>query len=141
MAENKTRPTDQSVAAHIAALPDEAQRRDCQTLVKLMKRVTGHKPRMWGPTIVGFGRYHYRYASGREGDACLVGFASRQSQIVLYVLADYPEQEALLAQLGKHKTTKACLYIRRLSDVNLAVLERMITSATAAARARHHSPG
>ncbi len=92
---------------------------------------------MWGPSIVGFGSYHYRYESGREGDSCAVGFAARKGDISLYLMGGFPEREALLAQLGRHKAGKGCLYLRRLSDVDLQVLERLVTASYAAVKARY----
>lgn len=136
MPANKTIATEASVADYLAAIEDEARRQDCQTLAKLMTKATKAKPKMWGPSIVGFGSYHYRYESGREGDSCIVGFASRRSEISLY-LADFPGREALFDRLGKHKVGKGCLYIRRLSDVDLKVLEQLIIRSAAARQARH----
>ncbi len=137
MAENKTKPTAASVAAHLAAIPEEERRRDCEALAALMARATKEPPTMWGPSIVGFGSYHYRYESGREGDSCAVGFAARKGDISLYLMGGFPEREALLAQLGRHKAGKGCLYLRRLSDVDLQVLERLVTASYAAVKARY----
>lgn len=131
MAENKTKATEASVESYIGAIDDESRRRDCEALLKLISRATKLEPAMWGSSIVGFGSYHYRYESGREGDACLVGFSSRKSDISLYLAASSPEQEQLLGQLGKHKMGKACLYIRQLSDVDAKVLERLVVGAVA----------
>ena len=131
MAENKTKPTGASVESYLAGLADEGRRRDCRAVAKAMSKVTGEKPKMWGPSIVGFGSYHYRYDSGREGDAPLVAFASRKNEIVLYLSTETPRREALLAKLGKHKTAKGCLYVRKLEDVDLAVLEQLIAGAFA----------
>src|SRR5271170_2699097 len=117
MAENKTKPTKLSVAAFIAALTDPARRADAKALVKLMQSASGEKPKMWGPAIIGFGSYHYRYESGREGDMPLVGFSPRKAATVLYVNAGSRESAALLAKLGKHSTGKSCLYIKQLADV------------------------
>jgi len=137
MAENKTKATDASVASYLAAIEDEERRRDCQLLARLMSRATGAPPVMWGASIVGFGSYHYRYESGREGDSCLVGFSSRKPEISLYLAGDFPRREALLAKLGKHKAAKACLYVRRLSDVDAGVLEQLVAAAVAARKERH----
>lgn len=131
MAENKTKATDASVDAYIAAQPDEARRNDCRTLVALMEKVTGQPPVMWGTSIVGFGRYHYKYDSGREGDSCLTGFASRKGDLSIYLVAPGRDQAALLARLGKHKMGKACLYVRRLDGVDLSVLERLVAGSVA----------
>jgi hypothetical protein len=103
MAENKTKVTDASVQTCLSAIADDARRKDCEALAKLMTEVTKQKPKMWGSGIVGFGSYHYRYESGREGDACLVGFAARKTEISVYLGSSFPRREALLAKLGKHK--------------------------------------
>jgi hypothetical protein len=137
MAEIKTKPTNASVAAHINAMADLERRKDCRTLVAMLKRVTGAKPTMWGPTIIGFGKYHYKYASGREGDMCIAGFASRGNALSVYLMGDFPGRKALLAKLGKHKMTVSCLYIRRLADVDIEILEQLIAGSVAAAAARH----
>ncbi|MCE1204897.1 MAG: DUF1801 domain-containing protein [Holophagaceae bacterium] len=141
MAENKTKATAASVAAHLAAIADETRRKDCEALAQLMARATHEPPRMWGPSIVGFGSYHYRYESGREGDSCLVGFASRKGDISVYLMGSFPEREALLAKLGRHKVAKACLYIRRLGDVDLAVLEQLVARSAASAKDRYGTGG
>lgn len=130
MAENKTKPTKVSVAGFIAALPDEAKRADAKTLVKLMQAATGEKPAMWGPSIIGFGSVHYVYESGREGDMPLIGFSPRKPAIVIYGVAR--TSEALLDKLGKHTTGKGCLYIKKLADVDVKVLEKMIAFAVKA---------
>jgi hypothetical protein len=137
MAENKTKATDASVASYLAAIEDEERRRDCQLLARLMSRATGAPPVMWGASIVGFGSYHYRYESGREGDSCEAGFASRKGDISLYLAGDFPGRAGLLARLGKHKEGKACLYLRRLSDVDAGVLDQLIAAAVAARRRQH----
>ncbi|HEY6597727.1 MAG TPA: DUF1801 domain-containing protein [Pseudomonadales bacterium] len=137
MAENKTKPTTRSVAKHIAALPNEAQRKDCRALVRLMRRVTSEKPRLWGPNIVGFGSYHYKYASGREGDSALAAFAARGREIVVYVFASGPDQEARLRRLGRHRMGKSCLYIRTLDDVDVDVLEQVVAGSVAEVKRRY----
>ena len=126
MAENKTRPTDKSVADYIAAIEPESRREDCQHIHEMMKRLSGWEPKMWGPTIVGYGEYHYKYESGREGDAYRIGFSSRAQNISLYIMPGYGELEDALGRLGKHKVGKSCLYIKRLSDIDEAVLEEII---------------
>jgi hypothetical protein len=131
MAENKTRATKASVSDYIAAIGDVARRQDCQALATLMTRATKHKPKMWGTGIVGFGNYHYKYESGREGDSCLTGFSSRKSDISVYLVASFPGHDELLSKLGKHKMAKACLSIRRLGDVDLAVLEQLVVGSVA----------
>ncbi|HVU20927.1 MAG TPA: DUF1801 domain-containing protein [Rhizomicrobium sp.] len=125
--ENKTKATKASVSGYIAALPDESRRADAKTLVKMMQAATGEKPAMWGPSIIGFGSVHYVYDSGREGDMPLIGFSPRKPALVLYGIAR--TAEALLPKLGKYTTGKGCLYIKRLSDVDLKVLEKMVAFA------------
>ena len=129
--EAKTKPSEASVADFIDSLPDPIRRDDAQWLDSMMRRVTGQEPRMWGPTIIGYGQYHYRYDSGHEGDAPRLGFSPRKAELVLYVLGiggdGRTEEEALLGRLGKHRTGKSCLYIRRLEQVDREVLERLAT--------------
>lgn len=132
MAENKTKVTEAKVESYLAAIEDEARRKDCEALAKLMARATKHEPKMWGTSIVGFGSYHYVYESGREGDACLAGFSSRKGDISVYLMASFPGREELLAKLGKHKMGKGCLYIRKLGDVNLEVLEQLVARSVEA---------
>jgi len=139
MAENKTKPTKMSVAAFINALTDQSRRADAKLLVKLMQSATGEKPAMWGPSIIGFGSCHYKYDSGREGDAPIAAFSPRQAATVLYGLIGFSGAEALLARLGKHTTGKGCLYIKKLSDVDPQVLETLLAQAVAAKRAHHPS--
>jgi hypothetical protein len=134
MAENKTKPTEASVAAYFAAIADETRRRDCETLARLMEQATGQPPTMWGPAIVGFGSYHYTYESGREGDMCLVGFASRKGDISLYGLKAGPGHEALLQKLGRHKTGKGCLYLKGLQGIDLQVLAQLVAEGAAATK-------
>jgi hypothetical protein len=128
MAEIKTKKTAVSVADFIAAVPNESRRADAQAVLKLMQKVTGKKPKMWGPTIIGFDEYHYQYDSGHEGDMCMIGFSPRGSALVLYVLcAD--DAEKYLQKLGKHKRGKGCLYVNKLADVDLKVLEQLADSS------------
>lgn len=122
MAENKTKATDASVQAFLESVADERRREDCFTLVELMQEVTGEPARMWGETMVGFDSYHYKYASGREGDALLLGFSPRKDSLALYGLIGFDGDAALLGQLGKHKTGKSCLYVKTLKDVDMNVL-------------------
>ena len=136
MADNKTKPNKLSVAAFIDALTDQTRRADAKALVKLMQRATGEKPKMWGPSIIGFGSYHYRYDSGREGDMPLLGFSPRKAATVLYRMTVFNDSEALLAKLGKHTTGKGCLYIKRLADVDQRVLEALAVKSVAAIRSR-----
>lgn len=126
MAEQKTKPTAQSVTDFVNAIEDEQVRKDCTALVKIMKKVTGSTPKMWGPGIVGFGQYHYKYESGHEGDACLTGFAPRKQNLTLYIMPGFTQYAGLLDKLGKHKAGKGCLYIKKLADVDTGVLEKLI---------------
>ena len=137
MAENQTKETKASVTAFVEAIPDQARRADAKALLKLMKAATGEKPMMWGPSIIGFGSYHYKYESGREGDMPLVGFSPRKAATVIYGTHGCPNAETVLAKLGKHTTGKGCLYIKKLADVHTKVLEELIAKSVAAARARH----
>jgi hypothetical protein len=138
MTQNKTMATEASVKTYLDAIPVETRRKDCRALAKLMTEATGHPPKMWGSSIVGFGSYHYKYESGREGDSCLVGFSSRKGDISVYLLSEFPGDEELLANLGKHTRGKGCLYIRALADVDLTVLEKLV-AASAAERRRRYS--
>ena len=139
MYEAKTRPTKVTAVAYIAGIKDEVRRKDCKAIAVIMRRVTGCSPKMWGPSIVGFDSYHYRYDSGHEGDICVVGFSSGKPHISIYLIGGYekPETRALLKQLGKHKTGKACLYIQRLSDVNVPILEQLIVRSVAEIKRRY----
>ena len=133
MAEAKTKPTTASLTSYLATVEDPERRRDCKTLAALIKKATGCAPTIWGTSIVGFDRYHYKYASGHEGDSCVIGFSSRKGDLSLYlmgVLQD-PASKPLLAKLGKHKAGKGCLYVRRLSDVDMQVLEQLVARAVA----------
>jgi Domain of unknown function (DU1801) len=138
--EPKTKPTEVSVESHIAAITNEEQRNDARTLVALMRRVTRQEPVMWGPSIVGFGSCHYKYASGHEGDSALTGFAVRGSELVVYVAADFEGRDVLLAKLGKHRTGKVCVYLRRLANVDLAVLETLVARSIVDTRRRYPQP-
>ena len=137
MAETKTRPTGASVDTFLDAVEHTGRRADGHALRALMERATGEPAVMWGPSIVGFGRYHYRYASGHEGDSARVGFSPRRANLVLYV-GGFPEYEHLLGELGKHKRSTACLYLSKLADVDFDVLEEIVrlTYATTAEYAR-----
>ncbi|MCM2326547.1 MAG: DUF1801 domain-containing protein [Lysobacter sp.] len=131
MAEAKTKPTAASVAAFLAAIPDEERRRDCRTVAKLMQKATGAKPVLWGASMVGFGTYRYRYESGREGEWPVIGFSPRKSDLTLYIMPGFSSYADLLARLGRHKTSVSCLYLRKLADVDLEVLEAIIGKAVA----------
>src|SRR5437763_8971729 len=135
MAENKTKPTKASVAEFIDAIDDQTKRADAKALGKLMQSATGEKPKMWGPSIIGFGSLHYVYDTGREGDMPLIGFSPRKAANVLYSTTSFSGAEALLAKLGKHTTGKGCLYIKKLGDVDQKVLETLITKSVASKRA------
>ena len=126
MAELKTKKTEASVDDFIAGIADDQRRKDCKALVAIMKRITKAPPKMWGASMVGFGSYHYTYASGREGDWFLAGFSPRRQDLTVYVLAGFEDYPELMAKLGKYKTGKSCLYLKRLSDVDAAVLEKLI---------------
>src|SRR5262245_53864341 len=137
MAENKTKATDASVQDYLAAIKDQMRRNDCEALTKLIAAATGHRPKMWGPTIVGFGSYHYNYESGREGDSCIVGFSSRKGDITLYGLRSAVNADGLLAKLGKHKGGKGCVYIKTLADVDMTILAQLVASAAAETKRRY----
>ena len=137
MAANKTAPTKLSVTDFVAAIPDETKRADAKALIKLMQAATGEKPKMWGPSIIGFGIYHYVYESGREGDMPVVGFSPRKPAIVTYGLRAADDIEASLPKLGKHTTEKGCIYIKKLADVDQTVLKTLIVKSAAATRKRH----
>ena len=137
MAKMRTTPTQASVDAYIDAVEDAQKRADCRAVAAMMAEVTGAPAQMWGPSIVGFGSYHYRYASGREGDFMETGFAARKRAITLYIMAGFSEYGDLLAKLGKHDTGKSCLYVKRLADVDQAVLREMVERSVAWIRARH----
>ena len=126
MAELKTKKTSASVGAFLDAVPDATTRKDCRTLVQMMKKATKAQPKMWGPSIVGFGDYRYKYESGREGDWFRAGFSPRKNALTLYVMSGFPKHAELMSKLGKHKTGKGCLYIKQLADVDMRVLEQLI---------------
>lgn len=139
MAEIKTKPTDVSVDAFLDGVQNPVRRADGKAVRAMLERVTGEPAVMWGPSIIGFGTYHYRYASGHEGDMCRVGFSPRSANLVLYV-GGFPEYEALRATLGKHKSSKACLYLGKLADVDPAVLEEIVRLTYAATDGVDHCP-
>lgn len=141
MAETKTKPTAVSVDSYLAAKANPEQMVDCKVLMAMCKRVTKQQPRMWGPSIVGYGSYRYQYESGHSGESCLVGFAVRGREMVVYLLAESPEQLALRARLGKHKMGKSCLYFKRLADVDVDVLEALIAGSVAEVRQKYPDRG
>lgn len=126
MAELKTQENERSVEAFLQQVEDEKRRRDCFTVVNIMREAAGAEPKMWGDSIVGFGKYRYKYASGREGDWMLAGFSPRKDNLTLYIMAGFEQYDALMARLGKVKTGKSCLYIKKLEDVDLEVLKELV---------------
>jgi|SRR5215813_1636191 len=136
MAENKTKPTDASVEDYIASRANEQQRTDCHELMALLEKVTHHSPKMWGPSIVGYGAYRYKYDSGRTGEAPLAGFAIRGRELVVYLCVSF-RKKSLLSKLGKHKITKSCLYFKQLADLDKSVLEQLVSASVAGVRRRY----
>jgi hypothetical protein len=139
MAESMTKTSGKSVKSFLAAVEDPQRRADAKTFLEMMERVTGEKPKMWGDSIVGFGKYHYKYPTGHEGDTCLTGFSPRKSEFSLYLTGTYfdgmeKKRDALLQKLGKHRMGKACLYVKRTSDIDLKVLEDLVTMSVEALR-------
>lgn len=126
MSELKTRRNDADVDAYLDSVENPRRREDAQRVLTLMREVTGERPKMWGSSIVGFGSYHYTYASGREGDWPVVGFAPRKQNLVLYIMPGFARYESLLARLGKHRTGKSCLYVNKLDDIDPEVLEELV---------------
>lgn len=126
MAELKTKQNEISVADFLNNIPDEKKRQDCLALQELMQQVTGMEPKMWGDSIVGFGTYHYKYASGREGEWFLTGFSPRKQNLTLYIMAGFDQYDELLERLGKHKTGKSCLYVKQLADIDIVTLRELV---------------
>jgi len=126
VADNKTQPTNVRPADFIAAVEHPTRRADAEVLLEMMTRVSGCTPKMWGPTIIGFGRYHYKYESGREGDSLMIGFSPRKANLVLYIMPGYDDISEPLSRLGKHKSSKSCLYINKLADIDMLVLEEIV---------------
>ena len=137
MAENKTKPTAASVEEYIASRANAQQRIDCLELMGLLKKVTRHSPRMWGPSIVGYGSYRYTYESGRTGEAPLTGFAIRGRELVIYLVAQGTRQRSLLSKLGRHKMGKSCLYFKQLADLDRSALEKLVVGSVAGVRRRY----
>ena len=129
MAKIKTTQTSKSVAGFINSVSDEIKRKDSFQIIEIMQKLTGFEPKMWGPSIVGFGKCHYKYDSGHEGDMPLAGFSPRSTAIVLYLSADFENKVELLQKLGKHKTGKVCIYIKRIDDIDVSVLKKMISNS------------
>ena len=126
MSDLKTKPNNQSVETYLNNIELQQRQNDCLAILKLMQEVTGETPQMWGSSIVGFGSYHYKYASGREGDWFVTGFASRKKSITLYIMAGFDDYDVLMSKLGKHTTGKSCLYIKKLEDVDQNVLRELV---------------
>ena len=137
MAENKTKPTDASVEGYIASRASEQQRVDCKELMALFKKITRQQPRMWGPSMVGYGSFKYTYDSGRTGEMPLAAFAIRGRELVVYVMVEGEKQKSLLKKVGKHKMGKTCLYFKRLADLDKSVLEKLVVGSIAEARQRY----
>ena len=140
MAETKTKPTGASVDEYLASRASPEQLADCKAIMAMCKRVTKQQPKMWGPSMVGYGSYTYTYESGHSGDAFLTGFAVRGKELVVYLMAESSEQVDRLARLGRHKMGKSCLYLRRLADVDVTVLEALIAESVAGIRRRYPQP-
>ena len=135
--ETKTKPTEVSVHAFIDNVPDPQRREDARKLRAMMERISGYPARMWGPSIVGFGTYRYTYDSGHSGEMARIGFSPRAKELVLYVVDDFPRHQALMDRLGKHRTGKCCLYVKRLSDIDEDVLEELVTEGLAHTREKY----
>ncbi|HEX6851757.1 MAG TPA: DUF1801 domain-containing protein [Candidatus Polarisedimenticolaceae bacterium] len=141
MAENKTKPTSASIDEYLASRASPEQLKDCKAIMAMCRRVTKQRPKMWGPSIVGYGSYSYRYESGHSGQSCLAAFAIRGRDLVVYLAPGAPGQDKLLAKLGKHKMGKSCLYFRRLADLDAKVLEALIAQSAAEAKRRWPDSG
>jgi hypothetical protein len=139
MAEAKTKPTKQSVAAFLKTVTDSQKREDAETVISLMREATKCEPVMWGSSIIGFGSYTYKYASGREGDWPLVGLSPRKANLVLYIMPGFAAYDSLLAKLGKHSTGSSCLYVKRLADLDMPTLKKLITQSVAAMKKKHNA--
>ncbi len=137
MATNKTVPTGASVAEFIRNLDLSQRREDCKVIMRMMRKITGHRPVMWGDSLIGYGKYHYVYESGRKGDACLTGFSPRKQSMVIYIMPGFKSYSALLKKLGKHKTSTSCLYFNKLADLDLQVLEKLIEKSVVEMRKRY----
>ena len=135
MSELKTKPSEANVEAFLNAIEDEPKREDAFAVLELMRTITGEEPKMWGSAIVGFGNYRYKYASGREGDWMLTAFSPRKAALTLYLMGDFEERVPLLAKLGKHTGGKGCIYIKRLTDIDSAVLSELLRASVAYIRA------
>ena len=137
MAELKTKPTSMSVSAFMNAIEDKTQRADCKAIAAMMRKATGKRAKMWGSSMVGYGSYHYKYASGQEGDYFLAGFSPRKQATTVYIMPGFSGYETLMKKLGKYKTGKSCLYIKRLADIDEKVLQQLITKSVAEMRKKY----
>ena len=137
MSDLKTKPHDGNVEAFLNGVEHDKRREDSFVVLEMMKRITGEAPKMWGPSIVGFGDYHYKYESGREGDMFLTGFSPRKQSLTLYIMSGFHHYDELLQRLGKHKTGKSCLYINKLEDVDLNVLKEMVRESVKMMKERY----
>lgn len=140
MADNKTQPTGEDVKAFINGLGDERKRIDCLEVMQMMEALSGERAKMWGPAIVGFGTYHYKYDSGREGDFLRIGFSPRKANLTLYIMGGFPRYHDLMQRLGKYKTGKSCLYIKSLNDINLEVLKELMKASLDYMEKRYGKP-
>ena len=131
MAHNKTKPTQRKVSEFIAGIEDKRKRADCRELMKLMSEITGNRAKMWGPSIVGYGKYHYKYASGREGDFFLTGFSPRKQALTIYIISGFELNPELMEKLGKFKTGKSCLYVKSLDDIDRSALAQLVEESVA----------
>ena len=136
--ENKTQASTANVDDFIASITDDAKRNDSQTLIDLLKKISVEPPVLWGENIIGFGSYHYQYESGREGDMPLIGFSPRKREFAIYIMSGFEQLQVQLAKLGKHKTGKSCLYIKRLSDIQISVLEELMKESVAIIKSEQH---
>ena len=138
MAENKTKPTQLKVSDFIAGIEDKVKRDDCRELMKLMAKITGNRAKMWGAAIVGYGKYHYKYESGREGDFFLTGFSPRKQALSIYIVSGFSINPELMEKLGKYKTGKSCLYVKKLDDVDRSALAQLVKESVAFIRKKYH---
>ena len=135
----KTTETESSVAAFIKKLPDAQRQKDALAIIEIMEKQSGFPPKMWGPAIIGFGTYHYKYESGHEGDCPIIGFSPRKAEFALYLSSAFEKRDELLKQFGKHKTGKACIYVKKLEDINVDVLKKMVAASLKYTRANKNA--
>jgi len=136
-AKQKTTETKASVTDFVKAIADDQRKKDAQAIIKIMKEQSGFEPKMWGPAIIGFGSYHYKYESGHEGDAPLVGFSPRKAEFAIYLTSQFDNREELLKQFGKHKSAKACIYFKKMEDINVDVFKKMISNSLKCYKAKY----